>query len=102
MRRLTDRPVSFRVHLRFEEERLQKGEEHSPLGGGTLRTKIRVAIAPRRNRDRRRADVTDRARQVLASFRSYLMASEEEATPSRGVLTSVKRLLGPWLEKRGH
>ena len=80
LRRLTDRPVTFCLHLRFEEERLEteKTEETKDLGR-KLRTRIEVTITTRRNRDRRRSDVVDRGRQVLASFRSYLMANEQEA-----------------------
>ena len=99
-RRFTDRAVTFRLDLRFQEERLQKNEgEHV---GVIIRTKIRVAISPRKNRDRRRDDVTDRARLVLASFRSYLMAvkEEESVSPSSGALVRAKRILTPWLAKK--
>jgi diguanylate cyclase (GGDEF)-like protein len=99
-RRLTDRPVLFWIDLSFEEERLQKdrgGNGWSPDGGAT-RTRIRVTVSPRRNRDRRRNDVLARAREVLASFRSYLMASEEESAPDADTLTRAKRPLAPWLD----
>ena len=46
--------------------------------GGVLRTRIFVSITPRKARDRRRADVAERAQQVLISFRSYLMATAED------------------------
>jgi len=42
----------------------------------------------------------DRAREVLVSFRSYLIASEEESVSSSGVLTRAKRMLAPWLGKK--
>jgi hypothetical protein len=35
----------------------------------------------------------------VASLRSYLMAIEEEA-PAAGSMTSVKRILGPWLTRK--
>ncbi len=98
-RRLTDRPTTFSMDLRFEEERAKSeraGPVQSPGSGGTTRTRIKVAIGPRTNRDRRRKGMADKARAVLASFRSYLMAIEEE-TPAEGTMTSVKRILGPWL-----
>ena len=99
-RRLTDRSVAFWVDVSFEEEQLQRDREGSerPFGGGTTRTKIRVTVSPRRNRDRRRDDVTARARQVLMSFRSYLMASEDDSVPL-GALMRAKRMLAPWLVK---
>jgi diguanylate cyclase (GGDEF)-like protein len=100
LRRLTDRPVVFWIDLSFQEERVQKDrDDHSwsPDGGAT-RTRIGVTLSPRRNRDRRRNDVLARAREVLVSFRSYLMASEEEPAPSGGTLTRAKRPLSPWLE----
>jgi hypothetical protein len=101
LRRLTDRAVAFCIRLRFEEERLPKNNGAiSQVGSGVLRTKIKITIAPRKNRDRRRSDVMDRAREVLVSFRSYLIASEEEAVSSSGVLIRAKRMLAPWLGKK--
>jgi diguanylate cyclase (GGDEF)-like protein len=98
LRRLTDRPVTFCLDLRFEEERYHN-PEGDPTQGGVLRTRIQVAISPRKDRDRRRDDVTARAGEVLISFRSYLMATEEEQPPS-GALTRAKRILAPWLAKK--
>jgi len=102
LRRLTDRPVAFCLDLRFAEERFQRGDE-SGAGQGILRTKMYVTISLRKNRDRRRTDIAQRAREVLASFRSYLMAAEiddeETAAPPGGRLRRVTRLLAPWLPK---
>ncbi len=56
LRRLTDRPVSFQMDLRFEEQRLRK--EESEYVGHQIRTKIYISINPRKDRDRRRSDVT--------------------------------------------
>jgi hypothetical protein len=102
LRRLTDRPVTFRLDLRFVEQRSQKDGDIGPRGG-VARTKVRVSISPSRARDRRRQDVAERARDVLASFRSYLMATEvEDDAPPReaGPLSRAKRLFAPWLHKR--
>ena len=95
LRRLTDRPVSFRLNLRFEEQRLQKQE--SEYAGHLIRTKIHVAISPRKERDRRRATSCDRARQVLTSFRAYLMATTEDemVVPSRGTVGAGEADSGP-------
>ncbi len=99
LRRFTDRPVSFGVELRFEEERFQKDAGDSS-SSGVLRTKIRVSIGPMKDRDRRRRDVSERAREVLVSFRSYLMATEEEPIPSQGALRRAKRILAPWMTRK--
>jgi diguanylate cyclase (GGDEF)-like protein len=99
LRRLADRPVTFSVDLRFEEERFSRGGA-APTLGGVLRTRIQVTVSPRKDRDRRRDDVFARARDVLMSFRSYLMAAEEESVPSQGALARAKRFLVPWLGKK--
>jgi len=78
-RRRGDRLTTFLVTLRFEEEQvhwtdddlLKRGPRAAP------RTRIHFAIAPRSDRDRRRAEIHGQAREVLVSFRSYLMAAEE-------------------------
>lgn len=102
LRRRDDRSVTFCLDLRFEEERLRKEGDQSQRAGTVLRTKIQLGIGLRKDRDRRREDVLDRARELLASFRSYLMAAveEEEETHSKTETVSrAKRLLTPWLGK---
>lgn len=99
LRRLTDRPLTFGVELCFEEERFQK-EADDASSRGVLRTRIRVSISPRKNRDRRRRDVADRAREVLVSFRSYLIATEEDPAPEQRALRRAKQILTPWLTRK--
>jgi hypothetical protein len=103
-RRFGDRPVVFQLDLRFEEERVEKARGDGPGLIVALRTRMHVTIAPRRNRDRRRADILQRAAEVLVSFRSYLIASgEEEETagaPPDGFFRRVQRVLAPWLANR--
>ena len=82
MRRLSDRPVTFCLDLHLEEEELQA----EPGKDAVTRTKIQVAMSPLKNRDRRREDVSNRAREVLTSFRSYMMATEIEPQAGGGVL----------------
>ncbi|MEN6405298.1 MAG: diguanylate cyclase [Thermoguttaceae bacterium] len=101
-RRFADRTTAFTVEVAFEEERLQRDrrDEHAKsLDAGTTRTRMRVIVSPRRGRDRRRHDVMDLARDVLVSFRSYLMAYEDESTTLAGALTRAKRALAPWLSR---
>jgi diguanylate cyclase (GGDEF)-like protein/PAS domain S-box-containing protein len=71
-RRTADRALPFQIELRFAELRLP-GQEKQPQWTRTL---IRVAVRPRRNRDRRRRDAIDRARQLVSSVKSYLMAQD--------------------------
>jgi len=98
-RRRNDRPVTFRVDLQFEEERLKKDVTDLP-SDGVSRTRIYVSISPNKNRDRRRDDVSKRAGDVLLSFRSYLMAAEEAGEPPEKTTSRAKRILGPWLAKK--
>jgi hypothetical protein len=88
--------VPFVVDLHFEEEK--RGDDPKPPPGGA-RTRIHVTVTPQRNRDRRRSDAEERARLLLASFRAYLMCTEERREdpplPRRG-----KTLLLPWLRKK--
>jgi diguanylate cyclase (GGDEF)-like protein/PAS domain S-box-containing protein len=99
-RRRGDRPVTFLVDLRFEEERFSNSDAEEAGAGAISRTRIHLTITPRKNRDRRRDDVGNRANEVLASFRSYLMATLDNAPAGKGVLGRAKRILAPWLAKR--
>lgn len=102
MRRMTDRPVPFQIELLFEEKQLPI---EGRLGHTALRTLIHVTVRPKRQRDRRRRDAIERARQLLVSLKSYLMAQEhvgEDSTSTpeasgEGLLRSSKRLLSNWL-----
>jgi diguanylate cyclase (GGDEF)-like protein len=102
LRRLTDRSASFWLDVVFEEEQLLDNNRSdvatAPLAR-SVRTKIHVTVAPRRERDRRREEALSRARRLLLSFRAYLMASEEDACPRVGALTRAKKILTPWLPK---
>jgi len=102
LRRLTDRPVTFQLDLRFEEQRVRGERNNGEANTGVLQTRIFVSITPRKNRDRRRADVAERAQQVLMSFRSYLMATSEDqdSPPPAGTLVKIKHALLPWLSKK--
>ncbi len=101
LRRLTDRSTIFWIDLSFEEERLQKQHDNGSVspGSGTTRTRISITVTPRKNRDRRRDDTMARAREMLVSFRSYLIASEEDGGPPVSSLSRAKRMLAPWLRK---
>jgi diguanylate cyclase (GGDEF)-like protein/PAS domain S-box-containing protein len=99
LRRNHDRPVPFCIELRFTEQ--QWGKEGNE-GNSQLRTVIDVAIRPQRNRDRRRRDVLERARQLISSLKSYLMAQDhagvagvrgQEEPP--GMLDKARNMFAP-------
>jgi diguanylate cyclase (GGDEF)-like protein len=98
LRRLTDRPVTFCFDLLMEEE--QHAAKSAISDASITRTKIKVQVSTRGARNRRQADMTPKARALLVSFRSYLMATECEATPPAGVGKRVKRMLIPWRSRK--
>jgi diguanylate cyclase (GGDEF)-like protein len=102
LRRLTDRPTTLNIDVQFEEERVRRDpkEGETFLDTGTTRTKIKITITPRRTRNRRRDDVMAHVRTVLSSFRSYLMAYEDDSGASAGTLTRVKRIFSPWTGRK--
>ena len=95
-RRHADRPVPFSVELRFQEDRSQAPESEASSVGAILRTKILVTIRPTKSRDRRRRGVNDRARQVLASIRSYLMASLDDGRATQDPTLQAANGFIPW------
>jgi diguanylate cyclase (GGDEF)-like protein/PAS domain S-box-containing protein len=95
-RRTADRQVPFLIELHFAEQK-STGEAGSQ-GSGLARTKVHVAIRPWRDRDRRKANALERARLLMASIKSYLMASEEEAPPVDDA--PRRRGLTQWFRKR--
>jgi diguanylate cyclase (GGDEF)-like protein len=94
LRRLTDRPATFCLDIQMDEER----EGEGMVAGGATRTKIKITVSAQETRNRRQSDVMTNAREILISFRSYLMASDCEH--SSGVMTRVKRMLTPWLARK--
>ena len=96
LRRLTDRPATFCLDVRMDEEH---GAE-SPTPGVATRTKIKITISTLETRNRRQSDIMANAREILISFRSYLMASDCDVSPSSSVMNRVKRMLTPWLAQK--
>lgn len=102
--RQSDRPVPFVLELTFEEEKNDSGQRGA---SSQQRTVIHVIVRPRRPRDRRRTDMLERARQLLVSVKSYLMAhdyTEEAPQPhaddarDRGP-KKPKKILSHWLSE---
>jgi diguanylate cyclase (GGDEF)-like protein len=97
LRRLTDRPAKFYLDIVLEEEhggRLPAGH------AGATRTKIKLTISTETVRNRRKSEAMTNAREILISFRSYLMATECDLSSSPTVVNRVKRIFTPWLPRR--
>jgi diguanylate cyclase (GGDEF)-like protein/putative nucleotidyltransferase with HDIG domain len=97
-RRTTDRLVPMLVELSLVEEALSVTRP----GGDDLaqRTRIEVAIRPKRVRDRRQDSALAPARRLSMSLRAYLMAFDYDrgTGESDNVTTSTQPLL-PWLSR---
>ncbi len=62
-----------------------------------MRTRVGVTVRPRRNRDRRHADIVDRAHAVVKSLQTYLVATDE-VQPGERLEARETDLVGTWLE----
>ncbi|MCS7305331.1 MAG: diguanylate cyclase [Thermoguttaceae bacterium] len=93
-RRASDRPMTFLLNIRMKETR-EAIETDRPSSFSSSQTKIQVALAPKRTRDRRRMDVVARAREVLLSLRAYLMA-EDDPQPDTGWEPSLPKKKKRW------
>ncbi|MHC4399031.1 MAG: bifunctional diguanylate cyclase/phosphohydrolase [Planctomycetota bacterium] len=98
MRRRADRSVTFAMDVRLEEAEPTSPPEGG-RGGSVRQTRIHLTLCPAKDRDRRRAGVTNRAREVLASLRSYLTATVEKDPARMGILHWIRRFLMPWSAK---
>lgn len=78
-RRDGDRAVSFVIDIKLAEERIERNNSSGLAAGSYVHTKLSVTIRPRRDRDRRRNAATQRARLLLGSLKSYLIAKESMA-----------------------
>lgn len=77
-RRATDRPTIFLVHLKLSQQRTERTNSHGLAAGIYLSTRVEVLIRPRRDRDRRKEATVHKARRLLGSLKSYLMAREDD------------------------
>ena len=78
-RRTTDRPITFLIHLKLLEQHVERANTQGFAAGTYVETRIDVMIRPRRDRDRRRDTTVDKARRLLGSLKSYLMAPRTTA-----------------------
>jgi hypothetical protein len=85
------------VELTFAEEHFRNANV-SASGPTVTRSKIHVVIRPRRARDRRQGGAVARARQLLFSIKSYLMATDDAADD--GVFRRATHMVVPWLSNK--
>jgi diguanylate cyclase (GGDEF)-like protein/PAS domain S-box-containing protein len=77
-RRASDRPMTFLIQLTLSQQHEQRSNAQGFATGTYAETRIEVLIRPRRDRDRRLDATTERARRLLGSLKSYLMAREND------------------------
>ncbi|RIK75340.1 MAG: hypothetical protein DCC67_15450 [Planctomycetota bacterium] len=77
-RRRGDRPSVFRIELEFSEQRQDRTNALGLAAGTYVSTLADVTIRGKRRRDRRHGDQAERARLILQSLKSYLMAKDFE------------------------
>lgn len=77
-RRANDRAVTFLIHLKLSQQRAERSNTQGFAAGTYLETRVEVEIRPRRDRDRRREATVEKARRLLGSLKSYLMAREDD------------------------
>jgi diguanylate cyclase (GGDEF)-like protein len=99
LRRFSDRSMTFALEVTFEEERMRR-EEDSTDSSGATRTRMQLCIRPLKVRNRRQEELASKAHDVYVSFRSYLMAVEDETPPAENTFVRVGRVLAPWLMKK--
>lgn len=76
-RRVTDRPVTFLLTLKLSQQHTERANAQGFAAGSYVETRVVVEIRPRRDRDRRREATIEKARRLLGSLKSYLIARED-------------------------
>jgi diguanylate cyclase (GGDEF)-like protein/PAS domain S-box-containing protein/putative nucleotidyltransferase with HDIG domain len=79
-RRATDRPVAFLISLKLSQKLTERSNSQGFAAGTYAETRVEVVIRPRRDRDRRREATIEKARRLLGSLKSYLMAREGDGS----------------------
>ncbi|MEX0937232.1 MAG: diguanylate cyclase [Pirellulales bacterium] len=98
-RRRNDRPIPMVMELKFSEVQVQH-KHATRLLTNYAETKIHLVIGLKRDRERRREVTVKRARQMLASFKSYLMAHEDLPERELTMLSRAKSVLTPWRRRK--
>jgi diguanylate cyclase (GGDEF)-like protein len=79
-RRSSDRAITFLIDLKLSQQRTERTASQGFAAGTYIETRLDVTIRPRRDRDRRREATVERARRLLGSLKSYLMAREDDGS----------------------
>ena len=69
--------ITFLIEIQFSQESEEKTNTAGFAAGEYNKTVAHVTIRPKRERDRRKGHVAERARFLLGSLKAYLMAKEE-------------------------
>jgi diguanylate cyclase (GGDEF)-like protein/PAS domain S-box-containing protein len=77
-RRANERPMTFVIQLKLSQRHTERSNTQGFAAGAYVETRIEVTIRPRRDRDRRRDAALEKARRLLGSLKSYLMAREDD------------------------
>lgn len=83
IRRAEDHPTTFLIQLKLSQHHFERTNSHGFAAGSYAETRIGVTIRPRRDRDRRRDVTFEKARRLLSSLKSYLMAREHDGRSTR-------------------
>ena len=86
-RRGGDRPEPYRLELEFGEQRFEKTNSVGLAKGSYALTVVKVAIRPRRSRNRRQNEQDERARFIMQSLKAYLMAKDMAEEDSAALAT---------------
>ena len=71
--------ITYVIEIKFGQQREAKTNTAGLAAGEYVLTVANVQIRPKRERDRRKSQVADRARLLLGNLKSYLMAKESTA-----------------------
>ncbi len=77
-RRKSDREVTFTIDLLFSENHVERTNTQGLVTGRYVETHVDVNIRPRRDRDRRLSTTMVKARGLMGSLKSYLIAMEHD------------------------
>ena len=88
-RRHDDRPLAFAIDLKLSSRHVDRSNTQGFAAGSYAETCVDVTIRPRRDRRGRRDYTLDKARRLLGSLKSYLMAREGDRKPAEVAVAEV-------------
>lgn len=94
----TDRGAERSIMLLLDVKVARESTAAGPTGAND-RTCIHVRIRPEKARERRRHEVSQAARQLLASFRSYLMVEPSSPPEETTVLGRARQIVQAWFDR---